>query len=61
VSAGEGSVAVLSSHLSSRTRISAGVGMVSGVCVKERLVWKCERNDATSCGVKPELRRRSKP
>jgi hypothetical protein len=61
VNAGEGSVAVLSSHRSSRMRISAGEGIVSGVCVNERLVWKCERSDATSWAVKPELRRRSKP
>ena len=61
VKAGDGSVAVLSSHRSSRTRISAGEGMVSGVCVKERLVWKCERRLATSCAVNPEVRRRSKP
>ena len=38
VNAGDGSVAVLSSYRSSRTRISLGEGMVSGVCVKERLV-----------------------
>jgi hypothetical protein len=35
--------------------------MVSGVWVYERLVWNCERRVATSCAVKPEVKRRSKP
>lgn len=57
----EGSLAELSSHRSSSTRISAGVGIVSGVCVKDRFAWKCERNDATSAAVKPDTSKRSNP
>ena len=61
VNAGEGSAAVESSHRSSSARISVGLGIVSGVWVYERLFWNCERRAATSWGMKPELKRRSKP
>lgn len=55
------SLASLSSHLSSRAVSESPLGMVSGVWVWAWTARNCDRSVATSAGVKPESRRRSKP
>lgn len=52
---------VLSSHRSSRRRIAAGLGIVSGVWVCAVRARNWERREAISVEEKPAVRRRSKP